>query len=133
MVSLPSFLRMTTVPYVEEVQRLKTMKGQLGSYLRGAFLVCKTCGELPCPPEAIGTPKSTKWGEVLYMNALVIAMASKNLELLTNELREAQGKQPLDYSSSVASTILEDQHKIFQETAEEMGYAMSADGRLVRS
>lgn len=124
---------MATVPYLDEVHRLKTLKGHLGAYLSKIWPICETCGELPCPPEAIGTPTSTKWGEILYLNAIVIAMASKNLELLTNELREHQGKKPLDYSESNATVVLEDQRKIFIETAEGMGFKFSADGKLVRS
>jgi len=67
------------------------------------------------------------------MNAIVIALASKNLELLTNELREAQGRKPLNYSESSASVILNDHEKMFHQTAKELGFAMTADGKLVRS
>ena len=133
MVSLPSVLLMAQLPYESEVHALKTMKGHLSAYLRMIWPVCQSAGELPCPEEAVGMSKCEKWGEVIYHNALVVAMVSKNLELLTNELRAAQGKKPLDYSESTAAQVMEDWKDLYAETAAEMGYSVTAEGMLVRS
>jgi len=133
MVSLPSFLPMGTIPFESEVHALKTMKGHLSAYLRMIWPVCQAAGELPCPEDAVGMSKCEKWGEVIYHNALVVAMVSKNLELLTNELREAQGKKPLDYSASPAAIVMDDWKELYKETAEEMGYSVTDEGKLVRS
>lgn len=133
MVSIPSFLSMATKDWTTEVHALKTLKGHLSSYMTMIWPLCERVGELPCPPEAIGGPKSTKWGEVIYVNAIVIAMAAKNLELLTNELREADGRKPLNYSESNANVILKDHEKLFNETAKDLGFELTADGKLVRS
>ena len=133
MVSIPSFLGMAQVPFESEAHALKTMKGHLSAYLRMIWPVCQAVGELPCPKEAIGGTQATKWGEVIYQNALVIAMVSKNLELLTNELREVQGKKPLDYAESPASQVMDDWREMLSETAAEMGFSVTDEGKLVRS
>ena len=124
---------MAQVPFESEVHALKTMKGHLSAYLRMIWPVCQAAGELPSPPEAVGMSKCEKWGEVIYHNALVVAMVAKNLELLTNELREVQGKKSLDYSNSPASQVMDDWKELYTETAAEMGFSVTDEGKLVRS
>ena len=133
MVSLPSLLVMSTQAFEKDLHRLRTMKGHLSSYLTNCWEVIGNVGELPCPSEATGFAKAEKWGEILYSNAIVIALASLNLELLTNELREVQGRKPLDYSESHASQVITDWHQLAKEVASENGYFVTDEGRVARS
>ena len=133
MVSLPSFLKMAPVDHRDALHRLKTMKGHLSSFTTNAFEVMHLVGEKPCPTDTRHGEAFEKWGEVLYKLTIIAAYTAKDLEELTNELREEVGEKRLDYSESQSSVIINDWMKLMEEKAPEFGAFVSADGRLVRS
>ena len=133
MVSLHSFLRMATVDYRDSLHRLKTMKGQLGSFMSNAFEVMNQVGEKPCPKDTRHGEFPEKWGEILYKLTILAAYTSQDLEQLTNELRAEEGLKPLDYSESPSALILGDWHQLMKEQAPKFGVSVTDEGKLVRS
>ena len=133
MVSLPCFLKMAAVDHRDSLHRLKTMKGQLSSFMSNAFELMTEVGEKPCSTDNRHGEHFDKWGEILYKLTIIAAYTSQDLERLTNDLREESGLKPLDYSDSPSTLVLGDWLKLMKEQAPKFGVSVTDEGKLVRS
>ena len=133
MVSLPPFLRMAEISYDRERRTLQQTKGYLSSLTNNLFKLIDSIGEMRCPEMTRHGENPEKWGEVLYKLAVITSFTTQDLEVLTNDLRVADGMYPIDYSDTKAARILQEWNDGIAQMAEEMGVKLTADGKLVRS
>lgn len=133
MVSLPSFLQMAAVDHRESLHRLRTMKGQLSSFMSNSIELMTEVGEKPCPTDTRHGEHFDKWGEILYKLSILAAYTSQDLEELTNELREESGLKKLDYTNSPSNQMLVEWVKLMREQAPKFGASVTDEGKLVRS
>ena len=118
---LPSQNRMSNYPGTS-LQRLKTAKGNISAAMTHVFSLCEQIGEIKVPEQIkeVAPDRHEKVGDVLFEIGVVLASAGKHLEFVTNAVREAEGKEPLDYTGSHSNVVLDKFKEHCDELAEEL-------------
>lgn len=106
----------------DELNLLKTIKGQLNTAIRHQFTLMETIGKVELPDD-FTRPAGldyTQIGEVLYENVLMCANVSKRIEDVTNVIRVEAGTSKKDYSNSIANQVIDGFHVQVEESRTEL-------------